>query len=74
MTAIPTNKSALNFENYNTKESVKSMLLSFKHKNILTYSHVDILETQKLLIKIHEIKENGSIKDLLYKTVFALLI
>jgi hypothetical protein len=69
MTVVPTNQSVLKFEDDFVKENFLKLLQSFNHRGILHYLHVDLLNTQKLLIKIQDVKEYGSLRDLLYKSV-----
>jgi hypothetical protein len=69
MTVLPTNQSILKLEDDFIKENYLKLLHSFQHKNILPYLHVDILNTQRLLIKIQEVKEYGSLRDMIYKAV-----
>jgi hypothetical protein len=67
MTAIPTNKCLLNFEDSFIRESYYKTLQSINHKNIMPHLHLDILLTQNLMIKIVPI--HSSLKDLIYKVV-----
>jgi serine/threonine protein kinase len=70
MTATPINKSFINFEDDFTRESFTKVLktLSTNNKYIMPFLHFDILHKQKLMIKIEKVYENGSIKDLIYKS------
>lgn len=70
MTAIPINKSLINFEDDFTRESFTKVLFSISqnHKHIQSYLHFDVLQSQKLMIKIQNCSELGSLKDLLYKS------
>lgn len=69
MTAIPCHKAIINFEDDFIKHSFFKTIESLNHKHLIPFLHLDVLQTQKLMIKIHPIKQLGSIKDLLYKTV-----
>jgi hypothetical protein len=69
MTVLPTNQASLKFDDDFIKENFLKLLHSFNHKNILPYLHIDVLNTQKLLIKIQEVKEYGSLRDMLFKAV-----
>ncbi len=69
MTAIPINKALINFDDLMLKESFTNLYLSFNHKNLMKNLHFDILKNQNLLVKIQKFYENGSIKDLLFKSV-----
>jgi serine/threonine protein kinase len=69
MTAIPINKSVINFDDDFIRESFSKILkfLTLNHKNILPYLHFDVLPSQKLMIKILNLNENGSLRDTIYK-------
>ena len=72
MTAIPLTRSVLNFEDDFIRENFIKLIQSFSHKYILSYLHLDILPSQRLMIKIQQFKEDGSLKDLIYKSVIKL--
>lgn len=74
MTAIPINKSLINFEDVMLKEGFINLIQSFRHKNISKNLHFDILKNQNLIVKIQKYYENGSLKDILYKSVIKLFI
>lgn len=69
MTINNSNKSFLNFEDDLTRNNVKDIFLSLDHPNILPYFHMDILPNHHLMVRVQELYEMGSIKDLIYKTV-----
>ena len=69
MTAIPINKALINFDDALLKESFMNLFQSFNHKNLMKNLHLDILKNHNLLIKIQKFYENGSLKDLLFKSV-----
>jgi hypothetical protein len=69
MTATPMNRTMLNFEDDFIRENYVKLLNSFSHKNILEYLHLDILVSQKIMLKIQQFKKNGSLKDYIYKSV-----
>jgi len=73
MTAIPTNKSLINFDDVLQKEAFISLFQSFNHKNILRNLHFDILKNHNLLIKIQKLYEFGSLKDILNKSTVNIL-
>jgi serine/threonine protein kinase len=70
MTAVPSNKSLLNFEDDFIRDSFTKLIqyLTQNHKNFTKNLHFDILPSQKLMIKIHGVKENGSLRDLIFKS------
>ena len=74
MTAIPINKALINFEDVMLKEGFVNLIHSFNHRNILKNLHLDVLKNQNLMVKIQKFYENGSIKDVLYKSVIKLLL
>ena len=74
MTAIPINKALINFEDVMLKEGLVNLIHSFNHRNILKNLHLDVLKNQNLMVKIQKFYENGSIKDVLYKSVIKLLL
>ncbi len=69
MTAIPTNKALINFEDDFIRENYVKLLNSFSHRNILDYLHLDVLSSQKIMLKIQQFKKHGSLKDYIYKSV-----
>ena len=69
MTAVPTNRSFVDFEDDFVRENYIKLLNSFSHRNILEYLHLDILVSQKIMLKIQQFKKNGSLKDYIYKSV-----
>ena len=66
---MPINKTNLDLTNQSNREKFLKLLRSLSHKNIMTYLHLDVLITQKLLMKVQNHVENGTIRDLIYKTV-----
>ncbi len=70
MTAIPINKALIDFEDVMLKEGFVNLIQSFSHRNILKNTHLDVLKNQNLIVKIQKFYENGSLKDVLYKSVF----
>lgn len=69
MTVIPINKALINFEDVLLKEGFVNLIQSFSHRNILKNLHLDVLKNQNLMVKIQKFYENGSLKDVLYKSV-----
>jgi hypothetical protein len=70
MTAVPANKSFIDFEDDFVRENYIKFLNSFSHRNISEYLHLDILVSQKIMLKIQQFNKNGSLKDFIYKSVF----
>ncbi len=70
MTALPINKSLLNFEDDTTRDNFSKLLtfLTNNKKHFMPYLHFDILPSQKLMIKIQAYNNYGSLKDLIYKS------
>jgi hypothetical protein len=68
MTAVPINKLLINIDDVLQKEAFINLFHSFNHKNICKNLHFDPLKNHNLLIKIHKLNENGSLKDLLFKS------
>ncbi len=66
---MPINKTNLDLSDQSIREKFLKLFRSFNHMNIMTYLHLDVLITQKLLIKVQNYVENGTIRDLIYKTV-----
>lgn len=58
-------KSSLLEKDSYTKE-LKYILTHLNHPNIEKILHVDILPNQKMLVKIQEYRDNGSIRDLIH--------
>lgn len=69
MTAVPINKALINFEDVLLKEGFVNLIQSFRHRNIMRNSHLDVLKNQNLMVKIQKFYENGSLKDVLFKSV-----
>jgi len=74
MTAIPINKALINFEDVMLKEGFINLIQSFRHKNVCKNLHLDVLKNQNLMVKIQKFYENGSLKDVLFKSVILIII
>lgn len=71
MCLIPINRALIDLSNESNKEMIKTLIYDLTTSNefIQPNLHFDIVYNQKLFIKINEFNENGTLKDLIYKTV-----
>lgn len=70
MTTLPLNKSTINFEDNYIRESCIKLLNDMTQNcfYFVNFFHLDILTTQKILIKINSLYEGGSLRDMIYKS------
>ena len=69
MTIIPILKTPINLDKEIFREALKNLLFTLEsNTNICGYLHLDLIYPQKMLIKIQNLEEKGSLRDLIHNS------